>query len=202
MSKLILFIAILFSVSIIQAQQTFTVTAVNNTFSPATIDAVVGDKVTFSVGSFHPVLQVSEASFNANQNTALPGGFSFPSGAGDFITSQAGTFYYICKNHIASGMKGKIIVSDPLSVENEIISNSFDIFPNPVENFINIKNPDNSSPRSVSLFDMSGKLIYFSESLDSENNKSTVSAAELRKGMYFITVVYAEKTYSRKFIKL
>ena len=83
----------------ISAQQSFTVTASGLKFNPDLINAKIGDMITFSVGSSHPVLQVDEATFNSNGKTPLSGGFSFPSGSGTFTAIAAGTIYYVCTNH-------------------------------------------------------------------------------------------------------
>jgi plastocyanin len=202
MNKLLLFMTLLLTGFIATAQQTFIVTASGLTFSPATVNATVGDKVSFNVSAMHPVREVTEATFLANGSTALSGGFSFPSGVGEYTLTAPGTLYYICVNHISSGMKGKIVVSAATKVENQVSSSDFDVYPNPADDYIFIKNPDNSNPKSVSVFDMSGKMLLKSGSENTLNDKTTVYVSDLRKGMYFIMVSYPGKTYTRKFIKM
>jgi hypothetical protein len=63
---------------------------------------------------------VSQATWNANGTTPLPGGFSVPFGGGMVLPSQLGigTHYYVCQAHVSFGMKGKIIVTGS-SVQKE-----------------------------------------------------------------------------------
>lgn len=89
------------------------VTASGFTFSPPVLDAVVGDTVVFSISLLHNALQVSESTWNVNGDLALPGGFSIPFGGGSVVMADTGTHYYICEAHIASGMKGRIVVAPP-----------------------------------------------------------------------------------------
>jgi plastocyanin len=198
-SLLLLLLMLGFNVS---AQQTFTVTASGTQFSPSLINALIGDKVSFSVGSSHPVLQVDEATFNANGKTALPGGFSFPSGTGTFTATEAGTVYFICVQHISLGMKGKIVISQATGLPSNFSFSDFNIYPNPVEDILYIKNPGILSPISTSVFDMAGKKLFQTDLQNNDDTKPAILVNDLRKGMYFISVIYPDKTYTRKFIKL
>ncbi len=85
----------------------------NMTFSPSTLNAVVGDKITFTVGSGHTATKVSEATWQANRSTSN-GGFDYSSGTNTYTlqASDVGTIYYVCKFHVSMGMKGKIVVSN------------------------------------------------------------------------------------------
>jgi plastocyanin len=202
MNRFLFFIMVLFSGISLFAQQTFNVTASGLTFNPATVNAKVGDQVTFNVSSMHPVLQVSEATYLVNGNTALPGGFSYPSGSGTFNCSQAGTYYYICKNHISSGMKGKIIVSAATGISNSVSTSDFDMFPNPASDYIYLKRIGTTALVSAIVYDVSGKAILKCQIQNTSGNQSSVYVNELRKGLYFISVTYPDVTYTRKFIKL
>ncbi|MCB2204575.1 T9SS type A sorting domain-containing protein [bacterium] len=87
-------------------------TVVNSgfSFSPSSLTINVGDTVVFNLGSAHNVVEVSQATWNANGNTPLSGGFTLPFGGGTLIFSTAGTEYYVCSPHASSGMKGTINV--------------------------------------------------------------------------------------------
>ena len=201
MIRIILFFAFVLAGISLSAQQTFTITASGFQFSPAIVNAKVGDIISFTVGTSHPILQVDESTFTSNGNTALQGGFSFPTGSGNFTAVVPGTIYYICANHFSSGMKGKIEISQVISILTPSLT-SFDIFPNPADEILFVINPGNSKPISVSIFNMAGKMLLKSDNLIFENNKISIILNDLRKGLYFITVTYPEKTYTRKFIKL
>jgi plastocyanin len=202
MTRIIFLVTLIFSGLLVSGQQTFTVTNSGLQFNPVTINAKIGDLITFNVGAMHPVLQVNESTYLANGSAAFPGGFSFPSGSGTYTASEAGTVYYICTSHISSGMKGKIEISQATSVQKPVSFTDFEIFPNPVDDHLNIKNPESSNPVSIIVFDMSGKMILKSGILNNENNMTSIFVNDLRKGLYFISVYYSDKTYTTKFIKL
>ncbi len=90
----------------------YTITTPGMVFSPATLTAKVGDTVIFVISSGHTATQVSQATWNANGTTPLPGGFNYSSGTSQYILepSDQGTIYYICVPHASLGMKGLINV--------------------------------------------------------------------------------------------
>ncbi len=202
MKTLFLSFIIFFAGISLYAQQTFTISTAGFTFSPSLINAKTGDKIEFSVGSMHPVIQVSEASFLSNSKEELSGGFSFPSGIGTITLSEPGVIYYVCENHVSSGMKGKIEVSQSTGISKESASPGFEIFPNPVDDYLNIINRGGSQPQKMNVFDISGKNVLKAESHETADNKTLVDVKGLRKGMYFVSVSYVDKTYTRKFLKL
>jgi plastocyanin len=70
-----------------------------------------GDFVEFQMPQNQAVLQVDQASFDANDSTPLPGGFSVAFGKTKKVKFAApGTYYYVSPSSIELGMKGKIIV--------------------------------------------------------------------------------------------
>lgn len=89
-----------------------TITTPGFNFSPSTLTIALGDTIDFSIASAHNVLEVSQATWNANGNTPLPGGFSLPFGGGTLILQSSGTYYYVCEPHAGGGMKGTITVMD------------------------------------------------------------------------------------------
>jgi plastocyanin len=90
--------------------QTFTITTVGFTFSPATLTISAGDTVNFSLPSDHDAVEVSKATWDANGTTSN-GGFSIPFGGGSHTFAQPGAYYYVCAAHASLGMKGTIIVN-------------------------------------------------------------------------------------------
>lgn len=97
-----------------------TVWTVNNsglTFTPATITINAGDTVHFVLSTSHNAREVSQATWNANDTTALAGGFQAPFGGGLVLPAQlgVGTHYFVCTPHASFGMKGTIIVQNGFS---------------------------------------------------------------------------------------
>lgn len=93
-----------------------TVWTINNsglTFSPNLVTINFGDTVIFSTAINHDAREVSMATWNANGNVALAGGFQTPFGGGFVLPAQlaVGTHYYVCTPHASMGMKGRIVVN-------------------------------------------------------------------------------------------
>ena len=80
-------------------------------FAPPTLTVSVGDTIVFSLSLLHNAVEVAESTWNVNGDFPLPGGFGVPFGGGTVVMNDTGTNFYICEAHIASGMKGKIIVN-------------------------------------------------------------------------------------------
>jgi plastocyanin len=87
----------------------YIVTNAGFTFSPATLNVEVGDSVIFQLASAHDVVEVSQATWDANGSQSN-GGFQLPFGGGIFSPKSAGTIYYVCEPHSSFGMKGMLIV--------------------------------------------------------------------------------------------
>ena len=107
----LLIIILLFSVGILQAA-VFTINPTGNlTYNPAMINASVGDTVIINASGNHPVVQVSQSTWNANGNTPIGGGFGPSSSAVTLHLMNAGTIYFVCNTHHGSAMKGQINVT-------------------------------------------------------------------------------------------
>jgi plastocyanin len=156
------------------------------TFSPATITVNAGDTVSFSLGAIHNIAEVSQATFTANGNTQLPGGFFTPSGGGLVFTASLtpGTHWYVCQPHAAMGMKGKIIVQGAAGIAENLLQASISVYPNPTTSKVTV------------IFNevISGKL-QLSNSLGEVLEQTQINASVLTldlgdrpKGFYFITV--------------
>lgn len=184
------------------AQTTHTINISGLTFSPSNLAISVGDKVVFNGSSNHPIAEVSMSTWDANGNTVLAGGFSFPSGVGEKTFNTEGTYYYICQNHISSGMKGKITVSAVTSINGQNFSEGINIFPNPLKSdFLTIsfnKNP--SAEIEIVIFDITGKsIIVKSEILD--NNQVIIDCSHLLSGLYILQVDINNYVSTKKFVK-
>lgn len=68
-----------------------------------------------------------------------------------------------------------------LSVKNTIINDTFSVYPNPTNSFINISDKNNTI-KNVKLMDFTGKLIY------NNNNINTINVANFSKGLYILRV--------------
>jgi plastocyanin len=108
-SYILIFIISFLSVSVFGAQ--FTVITSGFTYSPATTNAAVGDTINFAASTTHPTTQVSQATWNANGSTPLAGGFGVHTSNFMYVITAPGNIYFVCQNHVSSGMKGQIVVT-------------------------------------------------------------------------------------------
>jgi len=159
------------------------------TFSPSTITVNVGDTVSFSLASVHNVAEVSQATYLANGNTQLQGGFSTPFGGGLVFTATltTGTHWYVCKPHASMGMKGKIIVQSATGIAENILSSRISVYPNPFRSKVNI-NLNQIVRGTLMLSNSFGEAL-----LQTQINTSglTLDLGDKPSGVYFIAVTDA-----------
>ncbi|KJD33340.1 hypothetical protein PK35_05635 [Tamlana nanhaiensis] len=91
-----------------------------------------------------------------------------------------------------------VTVSNALSVADLAADDdSFKIYPNPVNNYLNVTISHSESIKSLKIYDVFGKTI-----LENELNRSEpIDVSGLQKGLYFIKVETETKAYVRKFLK-
>lgn len=139
------------------AAQAQTITQSGFSFNPNLLTVTVGTTITFTIGSPHNATQVSEATWNANGTTPLPGGFLFTAGTNQFTPTVPGTYYYLCTVH-PSSMKGRIIVETNTSVEENAVSTLFALFPNPAKDEVTVSAPAGLG-LSLSVVDVRGREV-------------------------------------------
>ena len=194
-------LVIVFSICTL-AQTTYTINISGFSFSPSNLAISVGDKVVFNGSSDHPIAEVSLESWNAEENVPLSGGFSFSSGVGEKTFNMEGTYYYICQNHIGSGMKGKIIVSTTTNLDISFDSEDLKIFPNPLisDNLTVSYSKNISNNVLISIFDIAGRnKVQLSEKLT--DNKVVIDCSDLYSGIYFVQINIENRISTIKLVK-
>jgi plastocyanin len=180
---------------------THTVVNSGSTFSPATITIAVGDSVKFNIANNHNVVEVSEATWNANGNTPLPG-FSLTFGGGVLPPSvlTLGTHYYVCEPHASMGMKGIIIVQNSVGINENTMNPDIAIYPNPSDGLISIeiKNSPVQQTYNLNIFDISGAQILNTTLSNQLNNN--IDLTDFPKGLYFVKINNGSALYTRKII--
>lgn len=141
MNKLLLSVALLMAMCNIYAT-TWTITNSGTTFTPDLITITLGDTVVFQLEGQHNAQEVSQADWNANNNSPIIG-FQTNFGGGEVTGLTGGTHYYVCSPHASMGMKGRIIVNTPPPV----------VIPNV---WINELHYDNSGTDSNEGFEVAG----------------------------------------------
>jgi len=178
---------------------TWTITNSGTSFTPATITINLGDDVNFNLETIHNAREVSQATWNINGNTALPGGFSVSFGGGlvtpDFL--GVGTHYYVCVPHADLGMKGIIIVQNTTGIEANKKLSPFSIYPNPSGISLTIKSEGNMSGVPFFIADQAGRVMYMGKFLD---ETTPVDISRFTPGIYMIRTS-GQRKQSVKFVK-
>jgi len=171
-------------------------------FSPATITIQLGDSVRFNIGGIHKVEEVSEATWNMNKNTPLPG-FNTPFGGGLILPSKltVGTHWYVCVPHAADGMKGMIIVENTTSVGVEPTASALNLFPNPSTGTFQLEmdNATDASSYQLDVFDTQGRKVYAVRKLE-QQSPNEIDLTAYGKGMYVVRVSNGIEIYTRRIL--
>lgn len=187
----------------IDAQTTYTVGHSGFTFTPDLINCRVGDIVHFNLTSEHPVLQVSQSTWNTNGNAALSGGFFFPTGQGDYTATAIGTLYYVCIPHVGPySMKGSIIIAGSTPVEDIKTNVGFRFYPNPAYDYIIFHNTENLSATGITIMDVTGRSVLQIEKSLLSDEIIRLDISSLKKGVYFVSLRTENTRISQKFMKL
>jgi plastocyanin len=186
-----------------KAQTNDTIKDSGFSFSPAELTVNTGDTVVFVGSDFHPVLEVSEATWTNKGITPLEGGFSFPSGSGKVHFSEAGVHYYVCTSHVASDdMKGKITVVAPSAIKDISGDAIVSVYPIPLTGstlYITFKNQVQKN-LTVFVYDLAGNL-RISSTGSTSNGQYTIDCANLPKGLFLMKLSSEEGESYRKFVK-
>lgn len=210
MKKILLFGAFALVFSGFSSGASVTITNSGFTFSPDNVTINVGDTVNFQLASIHDAVEVSEATWNSNGNTALPG-FSTPFGGGQVTGLTAGVHFYVCAPHASGGMKGKITVTAPSGI-NDFTEGTMNIniYPNPTSGKFtlqfggsesqvgNLQGRDQQS--GLEIFNILGeKVADMPNFIFQASNEIDISSVP--GGIYFIRINDQRKNYTEKLIK-
>lgn len=206
MKKFLLLVSLAIGISHSLKAANFNIDINGFTYTPDDLVVNVGDVVVIDAQSFHPLQQVSEATWNVNGNTALPGGFFSTTPFTLTITAgMAGaTIFYVCAAHAATGMKGRIRVNVTSSIdENRVLDFNFTVFPNPVTpaSRINISTKKISDV-SILLYDASGRVVQQVVKFKMQPGEITLpfSAVALSKGTYYLLMRTNEGILKRQIV--
>jgi plastocyanin len=204
MKKTLLFIAGLTLTSGALFATQFTITNSGYTFSPDYVEINPGDTVNFVLGSIHDAVEVTQETWNANENTPN-GGFTVPFGGGAITLSSVGIHYYVCEPHASLGMKGRINVLGPADLPSLVKAiNKFNVYPNPASNFFTVEYSLNSAGSvSIKLTDITGREIanVFQDKQSAGHHQLTYSLSNaLNPGLYLIEISYGEQNSVQKLV--
>lgn len=187
-----------------------TITISGFTFSPATTTAMVGDTVAWVLTGVHTATEVSSATWTANGNTPLSGGFNFNAASTTSATSwiqvtAPGTRYFVCSPHVSSmHMKGQINVSGTTGIEEQTQTVAFNLYPNPASDFVNlnVSGADNEMVTIDVLNLLGSKVMDLGGKQPLMNGAKRIDISALPKGVYFLNIVADNRTRtSVRFVK-
>lgn len=200
MKKLFTLIAV-GSVFGLSAQTTHNLSNSGNTFNPAILNIVVGDIVNWVGASNHNVIEISEADWMTNTPNSNGGfwlGLNSPTSANSHTFTAVGTYYFICAPHASMGMKGQIVVTSGVGVENTVATPvAVTLKPNGAGQFV----LTGKEMSRITVFGMNGQVVR-TESLVSTDEQAVLDFSALASGTY---VAVAETTegasHSLRFVK-
>ena len=110
-------------------------------------------------------------------------------------------YMYHCHllHHEDDGMMGSFLVIDTTAstgINTINFENNFSIFPNPTNNFLNIKS-NNNEKFLVSIFNSFGQSVYSGQA----NSNIKIETSNFASGLYFIQVNTNKNQFTQKIIK-
>lgn len=87
-------------------------------------------------------------------------------------------------------------IRDETLSNTEIDNNHFTLSPNPVHDFLNIENPNNTSIDRIMIVDILGKIVF-----NTNNTVNSINLENLKAGLYFVKIYNANTTECFKIIK-
>lgn len=114
---------------------------------------------------------------------------------GRFGTSTY-TFSVFCRNDNELVLTADSVV---LGTEENDFANSIVVYPNPVNNVLNIQNNSLSEIDVIAVFDVNGRLIL--KELENLKSNAELDLSELTTGMYFVEISSSEGTITKRIIK-
>ncbi len=195
MKKIITTLACLTFVSQHVFATKYTIVTSGFTYSPATVNAAIGDTISIAASTTHPLVQVDQANWTTNTPTPLGSGWGTKTSTYTFTIASANTIYYGCANHMASmGMKGLINVTT--AGIKQVTANTYKatLFPNPAVNGeFTVKTENITDNGKVSIYNSEGKLM--------ETYTLNAGIAEIKTklpaGAYFYAVSINQKEVIR-----
>ena len=133
-----------------------------NVWSATLTTVSVGDVIQFGVSATYPVSEVSQATWLANGSTTLSSGFGTKTTSYTFTITAltTNTIFFVCPNHVATGMKGMIVKAGTTGISS--ISqqlNQVSLFPNPANSELNITIPSSLTDVTLKLIAANGQEI-------------------------------------------
>ena len=180
-------------------------TSASLVYTPDSLTVQVGDSVIISANTFHPLVQVSQSSWESKVATPLAGGFGTHTTAYTFVATIPETIYYVCSAHVGVGMMGRIFVENTTPVIEKITDAApkISISPNPVSTIGHIKlNQKMTGYVQVKIYSYSGEIIQeiSTSGFDSADGSIPFDAGSMENGVYLLVISDEIQSSTVKFI--
>jgi len=125
--------------------------------------------------------------------------------AGDFYGEGEHLFYVTAQDTNGCVSSDSILVSiiDDSGINNLAAVTAFKIFPNPVDNKLNIyKQTSDKDPYQIKIFDCFNRLILETEVIENKKTIFFENNYRLKPGLYYSIINHNNQIYNFKFIKM
>lgn len=92
-------------------------------------------------------------------------------------------------------------IQEPTSIKEHYNSDKIQLYPNPVNEVLNIQISENTKIKSIEVFSINGEIIYSKPNAQNVGMNFTINTSVFPKGMYFVQIQGEEKTYIKNFVK-
>jgi plastocyanin len=178
------------------------ITNSGNTFTPDTVQITLGDTVIFNISASHNAREVSQATWMANGNTALSGGFETPFGGDTIVPTSVGEMYYVCSPHASMGMKGYIKVVANTAGIDDAKSITMQIMQSVADQYLKLVVTNGSTgAMKVEMLNLSGQVVKTVDmQLSGDESTSYIQVGDMPKGVYMIRWSYGSTHKAKKII--
>jgi PKD repeat protein len=91
--------------------------------------------------------------------------------------------------------------SNSIETQNYIFDQNFELYPNPVSDFLTIKNKSQQSNNyTIKILDLTGKIIYLNKKQEL-NEAYKINLKFLKNGIYYVLLQSSKDTFVKKIIK-
>jgi len=139
----------------------------------------------------YPAIFITEAFFNNDFNPTYHT-------SNDRISVMSLDYHFQISQLVIGTLSELAVLSNTSDIE-DVIDMVFEIYPNPTEDFINLKKKKNVVITDIKVFSLSGRELL---SVNPNSYLNIIDIANLESGVYFLVVNTSTKRFSKTFVKI
>lgn len=178
----------------------------NNTFCKWFIDPANGFPIKLIFDNFDTEQSVDKVKIYDPSTTPsqLLGVFSGNNLPPSIVSPSGKMFITFTSNAQQSynGWTAHYITGPSVGINSTSKSDSYNIFPNPAHNTINITNSEAKKITDISLYTIDGKIIKSYNTSDFNKTSIIIDINDLPKGIFFVKITDNSGSYNHKIVKL